>query len=553
MRSGRVSALTAGSIFVLSAAPVLLGRVVPNVFTPSVAFSFGVAVCFAAMAISLHIVMGYARLLSLGHGAIAGVGGFTSGLLTAQGPQLSFITGVGLAAIAGTVVGALIGLAAKRLRGIWFALATLAFGVALSESIFKWRALTGGAGVEVPRPRIRSFILESNADYLGLAVLVLAALWLLDSNFSSTKFGRAVRATAIDEHVASSRGIAPGKSLAQAMALSGAMAGIGGALFVHLLQFVGPSTFSFETIALPIVALVAVGGLDSRAGVTVAASAYAIFPRMFAALRGWELAALGLVLVVAVVARSGAIRLRLRRTEPRTLLEGKGIQEGWSLLADREDDEPLPNIELVGVSVRRHGLQILDRVSLSVEPGSVVGLIGANGSGKTTLLNVISGFVDADEGELIVSGRNLRGASPEERAATGIGRSFDRVGIFPALSVREKFDDRSASELALRTDGSTCVAATRWQHRGRRTKTGSRGRCRGWTGRALGVAGSAAVVRGETTARTDLHSPVGLERLAVRRAELRSRCEQLGSVQGIASSLSRKPHSLARGPQPLDH
>jgi ABC-type branched-subunit amino acid transport system ATPase component len=83
------------------------------------------------------------------------------------------------------------------------------------------------------------------------------------------------------------------------------------------------------------------------------------------------------------------------------------------------------------------GVRALDHVNLDVEPGSIVGLIGANGSGKTTLLDVISGFVAPTNGAVAVDGRDLVDDLPEERAAIGVVRSFQDCRLFPELTVQD--------------------------------------------------------------------------------------------------------------------
>jgi ABC-type branched-subunit amino acid transport system ATPase component len=94
-------------------------------------------------------------------------------------------------------------------------------------------------------------------------------------------------------------------------------------------------------------------------------------------------------------------------------------------------------LTLSGVVVDFGGVRALDHVDLAVEPGTIVGLIGANGSGKTTLLDVISGFVTPTDGGVAVDGRDLVDDLPEERAAIGVVRSFQDCRLFPELTVQD--------------------------------------------------------------------------------------------------------------------
>ncbi|MBV9452474.1 MAG: ABC transporter ATP-binding protein [Streptosporangiaceae bacterium] len=83
------------------------------------------------------------------------------------------------------------------------------------------------------------------------------------------------------------------------------------------------------------------------------------------------------------------------------------------------------------------GVQALDDCTLTVEEGSVTGLIGPNGSGKTTLFNVITGYAKADAGEVYLSDTKITNAAPDKVFNAGIGRTFQLTRIFPSLTVLE--------------------------------------------------------------------------------------------------------------------
>jgi len=94
-------------------------------------------------------------------------------------------------------------------------------------------------------------------------------------------------------------------------------------------------------------------------------------------------------------------------------------------------------IQVVDVRVRFGGIEAVGGASLSAAPGEIVGIIGPNGAGKTTLLDVISGFIAADAGQVLLRGRDLSGLGPDRRARLGLGRSFQDALLFPALTVEE--------------------------------------------------------------------------------------------------------------------
>ena len=108
------------------------------------------------------------------------------------------------------------------------------------------------------------------------------------------------------------------------------------------------------------------------------------------------------------------------------------------------------------VSVEFTGLRALDHVSLSVDTGEIVGLIGPNGSGKTTLINAITGQVKLATGTITIGGTELSGRSPREIALQGVSRSFQIVRLFNTMTVMENVE-----AAALAKGVSRAVAAER--------------------------------------------------------------------------------------------
>jgi len=97
--------------------------------------------------------------------------------------------------------------------------------------------------------------------------------------------------------------------------------------------------------------------------------------------------------------------------------------------------EPLLRVE--AMSKRFGGLLAVDRVSLEVATGEVHAVIGPNGAGKTTLINLLSGDLAPSTGRVFLAGHEITGLAPHRIARRGIGRSYQRVNIFPELSAFE--------------------------------------------------------------------------------------------------------------------
>src|SRR5437879_11700253 len=89
------------------------------------------------------------------------------------------------------------------------------------------------------------------------------------------------------------------------------------------------------------------------------------------------------------------------------------------------------------IYVRFGGVVALDRVSIDLNRGEILGLIGPNGAGKTTLFNCISGVVQPDAGRIIFDGRSLRRVPPHERARRGIARTFQNLLLWNSMTLLE--------------------------------------------------------------------------------------------------------------------
>ena len=122
-----------------------------------------------------------------------------------------------------------------------------------------------------------------------------------------------------------------------------------------------------------------------------------------------------------------------------------------------------PALQLVNVSVSFGGVKALTNVSLQVAPGEILGLIGPNGAGKTTLFDVMSGFVSAGDGRVLLAGTDVTTTSPDARARRGLGRSFQDARIFGSLTVSENIAYAFERHLPIRDHlaAALCLPAVR--------------------------------------------------------------------------------------------
>lgn len=233
------------------------------------------AAVFAIVALSMNVLMGYAGQVSLGHQAFVGVGAFTAAYFLSEA-DLPY--GVALLASIGTGAGSalILGAVALRVRGLYLALVTIAYGLFAQEVIFNIRSLTGGgAGLRAPRPGL----FEGDIAFVYFCTAILGIVLVFDWRLTSTKAGRAIEALRDDERVAASWGINTTAFKLLAFVISGSIAGLAGALFAGIEQVVTPVDFSF-TLALTFVLMTVVGGLGSRAGVVQGGILFAILPTL---------------------------------------------------------------------------------------------------------------------------------------------------------------------------------------------------------------------------------------------------------------------------------
>lgn len=238
---------------------------------------------YSIVAVGLMLLAGFTGLFSIGHAAFMGVGAYTEAYLTAMGWPfpLTLMCAMGLSAAVGVVVG----LPSLRVKGMYLAIATLAFAMIVEEVFARWESVTGGnAGKFVGSPRWFSWELnQSNHLYwLCLACTVLATLAVLNLLRSPT--GRALVAIRDSEVSAQSMGIHLARYKSISFATSAALAGLGGALYAHQIQYLTPEQFGLLQ-SIDLMLMVVVGGLGFLHGAFLGAAVLIGLPQMIAMLK----------------------------------------------------------------------------------------------------------------------------------------------------------------------------------------------------------------------------------------------------------------------------
>jgi branched-chain amino acid transport system permease protein len=317
-----------GSIVLLAAILML-----PRALQTTQDLWLGLAAIYAIIGLSINIITGHAGQISLGHQAFVGIGAFmaafvvakvgnfpvdpASGLVFAPAsgtvPTADFWVALTVAGLTGAAMAFFLGLAALRIRGLYLALITLAFGLMAETTIFNWRAFTGGgAGAAAPRPAA----FESNEAFAYVCLILLALFLIVDWRLVKSRGGRAIVAIRNEERIASTLGVNVTRYKLLAFGVAGFLAGVAGGLFGHWNQQVTAPDFDLRT-ALVWILMAVVGGLGSRAGVVAGSAFFAVFPLYLSAKAGGAtvtLPGIGPVLIQTLSPFFGALLLLLTIT-----------------------------------------------------------------------------------------------------------------------------------------------------------------------------------------------------------------------------------------------
>ena len=219
---------------------------------------------YSIVGLGLMLLAGFTGLFSIGHAAFLGVGAYTQAVLAHAGwpfPIALMFAG-GLSAMVGVIVG----LPALRVKGIYLGIATLAFGFIVEEVFARWESVTGGnAGMHVPVPSMFGWELDSGEEFYFLCLALTIGATLVILNLLRSPTGRAFVAIRDSEVSAQSMGIHLARYKTMSFAISAALAGIGGALYAHKLQFIAPDQFNILQ-SIDLLLMVVIGGLGSVHG-----------------------------------------------------------------------------------------------------------------------------------------------------------------------------------------------------------------------------------------------------------------------------------------------
>ncbi|HEX6989706.1 MAG TPA: branched-chain amino acid ABC transporter ATP-binding protein/permease [Bacillota bacterium] len=427
---------------------------------------------WAVLVLSLNLLVGYAGQVSLGHAAFFGIGAYTAAILSTR-YDVGFLPAVAAAMAVTALCGTLLGLPSLRVRHDFLVLATIGLNFIVVGTLQYVEFFGGAMGiVGIPSPEILGLRLRGVAFLLVCIAAAVAAAWVSHA-LTRTWGGLALFAVRDDEEAAASVGVSQARYKIGIFTLSGAVAGLAGALYAPVVGTVFPNRFGFvESVSL--LSMLVFGGVGTVRGAIVGGVVLKALPEYLRFGGEYRYALYGVLLVLIILFQpqgilgDGAwlwerVRTLLAGRRART---GGGDVDGTAAAAGRGArrvagraagsaaggaEEPVAArdldaasggrggagrvLEVRHVSVQFGGLRALDGVSLRVHSGEVLGLIGPNGAGKSTLFNVITGYVTPTSGDVLVDGRSLLGLRPEQVARRGIARTFQIVRPLASLDL----------------------------------------------------------------------------------------------------------------------
>ncbi|MDO8435703.1 MAG: branched-chain amino acid ABC transporter permease [bacterium] len=213
------------------------------------------------LALSFDFAAGRTGLINLGQMAIAGVGAYTATILMMRA-GFPFLVSVVVACLLCGLLGFLLSLPARKVRGDYFALLTLAFGFIFVTIAYNLGITRGALGIPgIPRP----VVLDDPFLFFIFAVLCLFGAYLVLDRVASSPFGRVQGAVRDDETAALALGKSVGRVKVTTLTLSCVVAGLSGALIAVFIRFIDPASFELGDL-VRLLAAVIVGGVASRYG-----------------------------------------------------------------------------------------------------------------------------------------------------------------------------------------------------------------------------------------------------------------------------------------------
>lgn len=396
----------------------------------------------------LNLSFGYGGELAFSQVAMLAAGAYTTAVLDVHGVS-DMVLSIPASIVAAGVIGVVTGLPSARLSEWSLAIASFFLVLLIPDVVQIFSSQTGGLiGLSLTNPPSLFGLTLGLPGFLALSIGVTLVWLLIMRNQIVSRRGAGLVVMRESSQLAASLGLSVSRQRMYAYVMGSLPAGAAGALLVQMTGYISPTSFTL-TIAIAILAGSVVGGVASVWGAPIGAVILVLGPLQSDALANYSLLAYGVFLVIvgvvfssglAGLAKLGWARLAGKLaadTGPENQAQTPAAPAGAAGTVEHQLSIPGKRLVVSGIEKSYGGLRALDGAGIVAAPGQVTAVMGANGAGKTTLLNVVSGFVDAQAGEIELGGERLRGLAPHVIARRGISRTFQTPIIPRDMTVLE--------------------------------------------------------------------------------------------------------------------
>ncbi len=406
---------------------------------------------FCLTIVGLDLLTGIAGQVSLGQAGFMAVGGYASAILAVHF-QLPTLAGLVVGMAASALVATVLGLVCGRLRGMYLAIITLAFGI-LVETLASGLNITGGpSGIAgIPPFSVAGYAFDTDTRFFYLIWALVAVAILLSANFVRSNGGRILRAMHGDQEGARSLGLNVTRAKIAVFVISACMASIAGSLYASYFRYLSPDQVG-SSESLQLITMLAIGGMGTLFGPLLGVALLTYLPLESQSFANYSMLATGVLLVVflrylpagvwgGVLEGTARARARWSRS-PRptespamvTATQAAPVPAAGVGHANRHSAVE-PALELRGLSKSFGGVAAVRDVSVVVPEGSLTALIGPNGAGKSTLFNLVTNLYTRDGGEVYLRGRSITDCRSDRITSLGLFRTFQTARVFPQLSL----------------------------------------------------------------------------------------------------------------------
>jgi len=254
--------------FILMAFPFLIDRYYVAIVNSAAIAAIG--------ALGLNILIGYTGQVSIGHAAFLAIGAYVSVILTGK-CGLPFLVALPLSGVLAAFGGLVIAIPSLRLRGLYIAMATLAYNFIIEFIVAHWEMVGADVGIEVESAHILGLEINTETRFYFLVIVILSLVVFFTRNLLRTKIGRSFIAIRDRDLSAELIGINIAKYKVLSFTIGSFYAGIAGSLFAHYTNYITPENFSV-TISIEYIAIVIMGGLGSIVGTLFGALFISLIP-----------------------------------------------------------------------------------------------------------------------------------------------------------------------------------------------------------------------------------------------------------------------------------